>query len=53
MEHVLAGNTPIMPFKWETIANFEKAIWSFNKTLFEFDSLDALKAELARYFDSF
>jgi phenylalanine-4-hydroxylase len=52
MEHVLAGNTPIMPFKWETIANFEKAIWSFNKTLFEFDSLDALKAELARYFDS-
>ena len=53
MEHVLAGNTPIMPFKWETIANFDKAIWSFNKTLFEFESLDALKAELRRYFDSF
>ena len=53
MEHVLAGNTPIEPFKVETIANFDKAIWSFNKTLFEFDSLSALKAELARYFDTF
>ena len=53
MEHVLAGNTPVEPFKVETIANFDKAIWSFNKTLFEFDSLSALKAELARYFDTF
>ncbi|MGZ9221245.1 MAG: amino acid hydroxylase [Anaerolineales bacterium] len=53
MEHVLAGNTPIMPFKVETIANFDKAIWSFNQTLFEFESLDTLKAELRRYFDSF
>jgi phenylalanine-4-hydroxylase len=53
MEHVLAGNTPIMPFKVETIANFDKAIWSFNQTLFEFESLDALKVELARTFDSF
>jgi len=53
MEHVLAGNTPIEPFNVERIANFDKAIWSFNKTLFEFDSLDALKAELTRYFDTF
>lgn len=53
MEHVLAGKTPIKPFKWETIANFDKAIWSFNETLFEFVSLDALKTELARYFDTF
>ena len=51
MEHVLAGNTPIEPFKVETIVNFDKAIWSFNKTLFEFESLPALKKELARYFD--
>lgn len=53
MEHVLVGNTPIMPFKVETIANFDKAIWSFNQTLFDFESLDMLKAELGRYFDTF
>ena len=52
MEHVLAGNTPLMEFKVETIVNFDKAIWSFNKQLFVFDSLAALKQELARYFDS-
>jgi phenylalanine-4-hydroxylase len=51
MEHVLAGNTPIQPFKIETIMNFDKAIWSYNATLFEFESLAALKQELARYFD--
>lgn len=52
MEHVLAGNTPLMDFKAETIINFDKAIWSFNNQLFVFDSLDALKQELARYFDN-
>lgn len=52
MEHVLAGNTPLMDFKVETIVNFDKAIWSFNKQLFVFDSLAALKQELAGYFDS-
>lgn len=51
MEHVLAGNTPLLDFKVETIVNFDKAIWSFNKQLFVFDSLTALKQELARYFD--
>ncbi len=50
MEHVVAGNTPLQPFKVETIVNFEKAIWSYNEVLFEFDSLDALKQELLRYF---
>ncbi len=52
MEHVLAGNTPIEDFKVETIVNFDKAIWSYNKTLFEFESLAELKKELARYFDA-
>jgi phenylalanine-4-hydroxylase len=52
MEHVLAGNTPILPFKVETIINFDKAIWSYNDQLFEFDSLDSLKHELSRYFDT-
>jgi phenylalanine-4-hydroxylase len=53
MEHVLAGNTPLMPFKAETIINFDKAIWSYNEQLFVFDSLEALKQELAGYFDTF
>jgi phenylalanine-4-hydroxylase len=52
MEHVLAGKTPLMDFKVETIVNFDKAIWSFNNQLFVFDSLEVLKQELARYFDS-
>ncbi len=52
MEHVLGGNTPLMPFNVETIINYEKAIWSFNEQLFVFDSLDALKEELVAYFDT-
>jgi hypothetical protein len=50
MEHVLAGNTPLKPFKVDTIVNFEKAIWSYNEQLFVFDSLGALKQELTSYF---
>lgn len=52
MAHVIAGNTPLQPFKWDTIVNFDKAIWSFNEQLFVFDSLDALKAELQSYFST-
>jgi phenylalanine-4-hydroxylase len=52
MEHVLAGKTPLMEFKAETITNFDKAIWSYNNQLFVFDSLDALKHELTGYFNS-
>jgi phenylalanine-4-hydroxylase len=50
MEYVLAGNTPLLPFKAETIINYEKAIFSYNSQLFVFESLEALKEELARYF---
>ena len=52
MEHVLAGKTPLMEFKADTITNFDKAIWSYNKQLFVFDSLDALKHELTGYFNT-
>ncbi len=52
MEYVLSGKTPLLPFKAETIVNFDKAIWSYNEQLFYFESLAALKAELRRYFDS-
>lgn len=52
MEHVLSGKTPLLPFKVETITAVEKAIWSYNDQLFVFESLEDLKAELARYFDT-
>ena len=52
MEHVLDGNTPLLPFKAKTIVGFEKAIWSYNEQLFVFDSLTSLKAELAEYFQT-
>jgi phenylalanine-4-hydroxylase len=52
MEHVLGGNTPLLPFKVETIVNFDKAIWSYNDQLFAFDSLEELKIELCSYFNT-
>lgn len=52
MEHVIAGKTPLMDFKVDTIVNFDKAIWSYNNQLFVFESLAGLKEELASYFDS-
>jgi len=52
MEHVLAGKTPLMEFRVDTIINFDKAIWSYNDQLFVFDSLESLKQELAGYFDT-
>ena len=50
IENVMAGNVPILPFKIENVLKRDKAIYSFNDVLFVFDSLDALKAELASYF---
>lgn len=50
MEHVMSGEVPITPFTVENVINHDKAIWSFNQTLFVFDSIDALKRELNRYF---
>ncbi len=50
MEHVLGGQTPLLPFKAETIIGVEKAIWSYNEQLFVFNSLSELKAELSAYF---
>ncbi len=52
-DRVVAGEVPVLPFRCEDIVPHEKAVWEFNHQLFVFDSLDALKAELARYFDTF
>jgi phenylalanine-4-hydroxylase len=52
MEHTLAGSVPVLPFTIENVLQYDKAIYSFNPALFVFDSLDALKKELARYFDT-
>jgi phenylalanine-4-hydroxylase len=50
MENVLSGNVPLLPFTIANVLSHDKAIWSFNQTLFVFDSLEALKAELQAYF---
>jgi len=52
INHIMAGNTPIRPFTIENVIGYEKAIYTFNEVLFEFESIAALKAELARFFDS-
>jgi phenylalanine-4-hydroxylase len=51
IQNVLERNVDIRPFTIENVVGHEKAVWSFNSVLFWFDSLDALKAELRRYFD--
>jgi phenylalanine-4-hydroxylase len=50
IQHVMAGKTPIKPFTIENVIGNEKAIYTFNEVLFAFDSIEALKTELARYF---
>ncbi|MEX2030688.1 MAG: hypothetical protein WD906_06945 [Anaerolineales bacterium] len=52
IQHVMAGNTPILPFSIENVITFTKAIYSYNEVLFAVDSLEALRAELQAYFDS-
>lgn len=51
IRHVMDGRTPIKPFTIENVIGYEKAIYTFNEVLFVIDSIEALKAELARYFD--
>jgi phenylalanine-4-hydroxylase len=52
INHIMTGNTPVRPFSIENVIGYEKAIYTYNEVLFEFESIEALKAELARYFDS-
>jgi len=50
IEHVMAGKTPIRPFSVKNVLKRNKAIDTFNRVLFVFDSLDLLKKELSDYF---
>lgn len=52
MENVMSGSVPIVPFTIENVIEKDKAIWSFNEMLFVVDSIDQLKGELVRYFDT-
>lgn len=51
MDNVVQGNVPIRPFTIENVIGHDKAVWEHNSTLFVFDSIDALREELARYFE--
>lgn len=50
-KHVMSGKTPILPFSIEKVLERNKAIDTFNRELFVFDSLESLKRQLREYFD--
>lgn len=52
-QQVMAGKTPVIPFTVKNVLKRNKAIFSFNKELFVFDSLDSLKKELSQFFNTF
>lgn len=52
IQHVMAGKTPLRPFSVANVIGYEKAIYTFNEVLFVIESIEALQAELAAYFDS-
>jgi len=52
LDKVVAGEIPLHPFKVETIIQHEKSVWDYNSQLFEFETIDELKQELASYFDT-
>lgn len=49
---VVSGKTPILPFTINNVTKRNKAIYTFNKELFIFNSLEDLKAELQKFFNS-
>jgi phenylalanine-4-hydroxylase len=52
IRHVMAGQTPVLPFSVERAIERTKAIYTYNEQLLAFDSLAALTDELRGYFDS-
>ncbi len=52
IQNVVERKVDIQPFTIENVIGHEKAVWSFNEVLFWFSTLDDLRTELKRYFDS-
>jgi len=53
MEKAAAGVTEHRPFTIDNVLTRDKAVSEQNEVLFLFDSMDAVKAELAEFFESF
>ena len=51
MVNVVQGRVPVLDFTIENVILHNKAVWEQNSILFTFNSVDALKQELRRYFD--
>ncbi|MEN8143462.1 MAG: hypothetical protein ABFS14_00805 [Gemmatimonadota bacterium] len=49
---MVEGRTRVCPFRVESVLRYDKAVWSHNRVLFEFPSLEALKRELTQYLDT-
>ncbi len=52
MERAANGVTPLERFTIENVIQHDKAVDEMNPTLFWFETMDELKAELASYFDT-
>src|SRR3989344_1081405 len=50
MAQVMSGKTPILPFTIKNALKRSKAIYTFNRELFIFESIESLKEELKTYF---
>ena len=51
LDNAVNGVIPNMPFTVENVVRYDKAVYTQNEMLFVFDSVEALVAELKRYFD--
>lgn len=51
MENVISGSVELEAFTIENVLEHDKAIWSFNDTLFVIESVEQLKRQLTEYFD--
>jgi phenylalanine-4-hydroxylase len=51
LDNSLGGKMVVEPFTVENVLGHDKAVWEQNSILFEFESLDAMTAEVRRYFD--
>lgn len=52
MANVVEGKVPVQDYTIENVILHNKAVWEHNAILFAFDSIEQVKRELRRYFDS-